>query len=264
MNGVLIGIEPIIFRLGPLVVRWSSLLLIAAIALGILLTIRRAALRGVVASTVFDLAFWIVPFGFLGARLFYVVEEWEYFLTRPAEALDLSSTGLNAWGGIVAGAPVAWVLCRRRRLPLLPLADAATPGLALAEAVGRIGSFLNGDGQGLPSTVPWATYYNSQNALTPDVGVPRHPAQLYQALADLVILGLLWSLRGLELPAGSRTCLFLGLYGASRVFIGLVQLDPPFLFALTQGQLLGLVAVALSASGMIVLMLRRSVSPVSR
>jgi prolipoprotein diacylglyceryl transferase len=264
VNGVLLGIEPVIFPLGPFVVRWSGVLLIAAVALGAWLTVRRAAMGGLTYGTLLDFAVWVVPSAFIGARLLYVLEEWEYFLTRPAEILELSTIGLNAWGALFGAGLIAWALCRRRGVRLLLLGDSAAPGLALAEAIGRIGSFMNGDGQGLPSSLPWATHYSSANALTPDYGVPRHPAQLYQAAADLAIFGLLISLRRAALPLGTQFFLWLGLYGASRVLVGLVRLDPPFLLALSQGQLLGLAAVALSGPAIIFLTFRGLVSPSSR
>src|SRR5262249_17815019 len=115
-------------------------------------------------------------------------------------------------------------------------------------ALAQVGCFLNGDGQGLPSSLPWATQYRSIDALTPDFGVPRHPAQLYQLLADLLVLGITLLVPRVPFPTGVRACFWLGLYGLSRLTIGLVRLDPPLLLGLQLAQLLGLAAVVAAAA----------------
>jgi prolipoprotein diacylglyceryl transferase len=255
---VLITIEPVIFRVGPFTLRWSSLLLLAGVAAGLWITKRQTRRLGMGVRSVLELASWALLAGFIGARLFHLIEYWEYYLTHAAEAPGLAVGGLNAWGGIVLGSLAVWIVCRRSGLRFPPVADAAAPGLALGEAIGRLGTFLNGDGLGRPSDLPWAIHYSSKDALTPDYGVARHPAQLYQALADLSAFGLLWLLRGANLPPGARFYLWLGLYGLSRSAIGLVRLDPPFLFGLQQGQLVGIGAMALSAFAIIRTALRRS------
>jgi prolipoprotein diacylglyceryl transferase len=250
-DGVLITVEPVILRAGPFTLRWSSLLLLAAVGTGLWLTIRHASRLGFSSRTVLELSSWAILLGFIGARLFHVVEYWEYYLTRPAEAPRLAVGGLSVWGGIVVGGLTVWTLCRRSGLSFPRLADSAAPGLALAEAIGRLAAFVNGDGQGRTSELPWATHYSSKDALTPDYGIARHPAQVYQGLADLFLFGLLWLLRDASLPAGSRFYLWLGLYGLSRAAIGLVRLDPPFLFGLQQSQLVAIAALALSVFAMI-------------
>lgn len=244
MTGWLISVEPVLVRAGPLTIRWFGVLLVLGLAAGLWLTIRRAARSGLAPGLVLDLASWALPAGLVGARALHVLEAWEYYVTRPLEVLDPGGAGLSAWGALVGGG-LATLLLAGRRGALSRLADAAVPGLALAELLGRLGSFLNGDGLGRPTQLPWGVRYQSLDAQSPDFGVPRHPAQLYQALADLALLGLAFApLR--RLPAGVRFWLWLGLYGASRVGVGLIRLDPPFLFGWQLAQLIGLAAIVVS------------------
>jgi prolipoprotein diacylglyceryltransferase len=105
-----------------------------------------------------------------------------------------------------------------------------------------VGEFLDGNGQGLPSSLPWATAYTSPLAATPDFGVPRHPAQLYDGLVALALFALLW-LVPRSFPAGSRTAAFIMSYGLARVALGAVRLDPAFLFGLQIEQILAIGAV---------------------
>jgi phosphatidylglycerol:prolipoprotein diacylglycerol transferase len=109
--------------------------------------------------------------------------------------------------------------------------------VALGIAIGRVGEFLDGHGQGLPSALPWATRYVSPLAATPDISVPRHPTQLYDALVLLVLSAvLLWLPR--RLPWGSSVALFLIVYGAATIGLGWLRLDPSFLFGWQLEQLL--------------------------
>ncbi len=231
--------------------------MLGALLSGLWLTWRLAQKKMSDTNLLLALASWALPAGFLGARFFNVLENWEHYLTRPAEIVDPASGGLSLWGAIVGGGLATLLYCRLNRRGLGPVADAAAPGLALGEALGRLGLFLDGDGQGLPSDLFWATRYSSHDALSPDIGVPRHPAQVYQGLVDLLLVVMLWRLRSAELPAGALFWLWLGLYGLSRVLIGLVRLDPAFLFGLQLAQLVGLAAIALSAFVMIRTALRR-------
>jgi prolipoprotein diacylglyceryltransferase len=103
----------------------------------------------------------------------------------------------------------------------------------LGIAVGRVGAFLDGYGQGLPSDLPWASQYTSQLMATPDFGVPRHPAQLYDALVAVALYLLIQ-----RLPENWRASVFLALYATARLALGAVRLDPAFLFGFQIEQLL--------------------------
>jgi phosphatidylglycerol:prolipoprotein diacylglycerol transferase len=255
VNGFVVGIEPVIFRLGPVTVRWFGVLLLVALAVGLRLSLRRAARGGLPRSAVLDVASWALLAGLLGARLVHLLEHAEYYATRPDMLLDLSAGGMSVWGGYAFGSLAGLIAAKRRGLNCMRLADAVALALPLAEAIGRVGCFINGDGQGRATSLPWATRYTSSDALTPEFGLPRHPAQVYQGLADLLVLGLVAVVPG-SWPAGSRYWTWLGCYGLSRVLIGGVRLEPEVVFGLASSQLFGLAAVLVAAVAMI-----RSVRP---
>src|SRR5260370_25495168 len=105
-----------------------------------------------------------------------------------------------------------------------------------------MGALLDGHGQGLPSDLPWATQYASPLAATPAFGVPRHPAQVYDALIAISFFARL-SRAPPGWPAGSRLGAFLVLYGVARLVLASVRLDPAFLFGLQIEQILALAAI---------------------
>jgi phosphatidylglycerol:prolipoprotein diacylglycerol transferase len=247
-----IGLNPVLLAAGPLVVRWGNLLALVGLGLGVWLTLREASRLGVARRPILDALAWVLPVGVLMARLVHLLGWWDYYLIRPAEIWRLSPDGLSLWGGLVGGGRVAAARLRglpRRRLRIL---DAAAPGIALGIAVGRLGMFLDGAGQGLPSDLPWATTYASSLSATPDFGVPRHPAQVYDLLVALGLGALLLLLGRGRLADGTRFWLFVAAYAAARLALGAVRLDPPFLFGVQIEQLL--------AAGCLVLGLRRFLS----
>jgi phosphatidylglycerol:prolipoprotein diacylglycerol transferase len=186
-----------------------------------------------------------LPAGVLSARLVHVLGWWDYYLTHGAEVWQLNVDGLALWGGLVGGGAIAFARLRSRRdrLRRRRILDAVVPYVALGMAIAGLGAFLDGHGQGQASDLPWATLYAHPLAATPDFGVPRHPAQVYDALVALGLCALL-----LRLPrwlmAGSRLAVFLVLFGAARVALGPVRLDPSFLFGWQIEQLLALAGIA--------------------
>ena len=249
MNGMLLEVEPVLVRWGSMNIRWYSVLLIVALVVGGGLAVRRAIGGAVPTVTVaFDLLSWVLVAGLIGARLLHLLEHWQFYASRPAAMLDLGNGGLSAWGALIFGGTALALQARQRGLSLARLADAAAPALTVGDAVAQLGCLLNGDGQGLPAELPWATRYRSIDAMSPDFGVARHPCQIYQFITDLLIFGLLGLLRATPLAPGTRFCIWLGLYGLSRVVIGTVRLDPPLLLDLQLAQLLGLAAIAVAAA----------------
>jgi phosphatidylglycerol:prolipoprotein diacylglycerol transferase len=230
---VVISVSPVIVSVGPLAVRWFGLLAVAGLGLGIWLVLRETRKQGIPRSPVLDALAWALPAGVIFARVIHVLGWWDYYFTHTAEIVQLDlEDGLSLWGGLVAGGIMAAARLGRDPVRRRRILDAAAPAVALGIGVGRIGEFLDGSGQGLPSDLPWATRYSSPLAATPDFGVGRHPAQLYDALVCLGLFVLLRGAAGARWPTGWRTAAFLILYAAARIGLGQVRLDPAFLFGL--------------------------------
>jgi phosphatidylglycerol---prolipoprotein diacylglyceryl transferase len=256
---MLIGIDPIAMTVGPLTVRWFGVLALGGLCLAIGLSLRELERQRIGARRTLDALAWALPFGVLSARLVNVLGSWDYYLTNSAELWRLNLSGLSLWGGLVGGGLVFAARLGRGAYPRQVL-DAVVASVALGIAIGRLGEFVDGQGQGLPSSLPWATQYASRLASTPDFGVPRHPAQLYDALVALAMCVCLWLLPGGS-PMGMRLAAFLVVYGGARLALGAVRLDPAFLFGLQIEQLLALGSV--SVGGVLVgrLVLHRRAAP---
>jgi phosphatidylglycerol:prolipoprotein diacylglycerol transferase len=240
---VLIPIDPVLLSAGPLAVRWYGVLALAGLGVAVWLSLRQMRRQALGQRVALDGLAWALPIGLLGARLANVLGYWDYYLTQPAALWQLNLDGLSLWGGLAAGGLIFAARVGRgapgrgRRI-----LDTVAPYVLLGIAIGRIGEFIDGQAQGPPSDLPWATQYASRLASTPDFGVPRQPAQLYDGLVALMLFGFLLLLPR-WLPAGTRLAVALVVYGGARLALGAVRLDPTFAFGLQIEQLLACGAI---------------------
>jgi prolipoprotein diacylglyceryl transferase len=209
------------------------------------LGIREATRRGIREEDALYVALWAVPAAFVGARLLHVLDAWEYYATYPLRILAVQEGGLAIYGGLLGGLAAGAFAARRKRLLTWQLLDVAAPGMILGQALGRVGCFLNGDHQGQPANLPWATSYLHPGSMAPD-SLPRHPAQVYELLYDLALFALLMLLRDRLRHDGLLFALYAGLYSFGRFWISALREDAAFLLGLKEAQVVS-VAVFLLA-----------------
>jgi phosphatidylglycerol:prolipoprotein diacylglycerol transferase len=239
---VVIGISPVLVDIGPFAVRWFGLVALVGLGLAIWLSLRELERQKLARKTALDALAWALPAGLLSARLTNVLGNWDSYLTDGAALWRLDITGLSLWGGLLGGGLIAAARLKRDPLRRRRLLDAVAPFVALGIALGRFGEFLEGTGQGPASSLPWATRYTNALSATPDFGVLRQPVQLYDALLALAVFAAV-GLLPRRMPAGSRIAAFLVMYGLGSFALGLVRLEPAFLFGLQLGQLLAIAGV---------------------
>jgi prolipoprotein diacylglyceryltransferase len=215
---------------------------LAGVLLGLWLSVRRARLAGLPTRLLLDAAAWAIPFGLLAARFVSVVGNWDATLQQPSAIWQPGLYGLSLWGALAGGGVIGASVLRRGK-HAARLADATAPGIVLGIVVGRVGSFVDGQGQGRPTSLPWGMQYANPLSAVPDLGVPRHPAQLYDALAALAILALLVLIERRAHPAGLLFWTFLTLYALVRIGLQAVRTDASFLFGVPLDELLAVAAL---------------------
>ncbi|MFD8034711.1 prolipoprotein diacylglyceryl transferase [Streptomyces sp. NPDC059717] len=184
-----------VWHVGPLPIRAYALCILTGIFTAVWLTGRRWEAGGSRREDIADIAIWAVPFGILGGRLYHVVTDPELYFAagkQPIHALFIWDGGLGIPGALALGAVGAWLGCRRRGIKLSDFADAAAPGLALAQAIGRWGNYFNQELYGGPTHLPWALRIDAahRSADMPTVAL-YHPTFLYESLWDLGVMALL-------------------------------------------------------------------------
>jgi phosphatidylglycerol:prolipoprotein diacylglycerol transferase len=250
--------HPILFEIGSFPVYTYGVLLAAAYLLGLQFALVRARARGLDPNKVMDLGIWIIISALIGAKLLLLIVDFDSFRQNPRELLTLLRSGGVFYGGLIAAVAVAFWYLRRHRLPVWTVCDAFAPGIALGHVIGRMGCFFAGCCFGRATEVPWAVTftntYANENAGTP-LKVPIHPTQLYEAGAELAILGLLlWFERRWRPFPGRTFWSYLLLYGATRFVIEFYRGDARGMVGdLSTSQFVSVLLVPLSIVMLIVL-----------
>ncbi len=210
-----------ILTLGPLTVHGYGLMIGVGIVAALCLSWRRAKNRGLSQATVTSLFLWVLLFGFLGAKLLFLLTELPRVLQNPLPYLG--SDGFVVYGGILAGLAVLRVWSRRTGQPLGKWMDVVLPGVSLAQGFGRIGCFLAGCCYGRP-TDSWLGVTFPPGSMAPS-GVKLLPTQLFSSAGDLLIcLILLWIDKKARRD-GVVLDLYLILYSVGRFLIEFLRDD---------------------------------------
>ncbi len=244
---------PVLFKIGPFAVNSLGLLwALAALCVG---WVARSGLKRYRLDPEFAslMVFAAAAGGLVGARLLFILEEWDQFTRTPWDFI-LSGAGFTWYGGMIGGAlAVTWVAWRKG-IPWLWAADISAPALALGYGIGRIGCFLAGDATwGKVTNLPWATAF--PNAIfgwvDPLTGVPYppgirvHPTQIYESIQSLIVFGILWSLRKKGCPHGTIFWLYLILAGSMRFIVEFWRVNRLVGLGMTEYQWISIVLVAL-------------------
>jgi len=227
-------------RLFGLTVQAYALILIVAVAVGLWLSAREAGRLGLDGNHLYDLGLYGLLATVLGARLAYVLSHWFAYQDAPLSALALTPTALAWPEGALLGGLAVIVYWSRHRLPVGTTLDAIAPGLTLALAFERLGAFLDGTGFGEPTSLPWGIYLWDEL---------RHPIQLYEMAALLLILGILLWRRERRPFDGYSFATFVALLAGSYLFLGAFRAHAPLMLSGLRTVQVVALAVMLSAVG---------------
>lgn len=249
----------VLLRAGTLSVRWYGAVMAAAMAAGLWVATRAARRRGLDPREMLAASELALLGGLLGARLYYVVFNWDYYGGRPWKILATWEGGAAFHGGLLGGLLAGGGYLLARRLPLGRYLDTVAPALALGQAIGRWGDFFNEDAFGLPTRLPWALYISPPHRPLAFLEADFfHPAFLYESLWDLLVLALLlrWR-RRLERAPGALFLTYVGWYSVGRLWIETLRTDPLMLGPFRVAQLASAAGILLALVG-VPLLLRRA------
>jgi phosphatidylglycerol---prolipoprotein diacylglyceryl transferase len=253
--------SPIIFEAGPFALRYYGLFIALGIALATWVAARELKRKGYDGALALDALFFVVPLGFIGARLYHVATDYELYAGDPFPGVfEVWNGGLGIYGAAIGGFVGLLLFARIRGVNPLVLADAAAPGLVLAQAVGRWGNYFNQELFGRPSSLPWAIEIAPDNRPVGfEDATTFHPTFLYESIWDLLVfLILLFVARRFanRLKNGDIVLLYVSLYSVGRFFVETLRVDPSFLIGDFRGNLF--VASILALTFALVLFLRHA------
>ncbi|WP_062466262.1 prolipoprotein diacylglyceryl transferase [Demequina maris] len=218
------------FSVGPLTIHAYALWILLGILVALWLTTRRWVERGGDPEVVGDIAFWAIPFGIIGGRLYHVITTPAPYWGpdgNPWDALKIWNGGLGIWGAVALGALGAWIGARRAGVSFTAFADSAAPAVLIAQAIGRMGNYFNQELFGRPTDLPWALEIDP--GFRPD-GYEQfatfHPTFLYEMVWNLAGAALIIYLdRRLRLYGGRVFWLYVMVYVSGRLWIEHVRID---------------------------------------
>ena len=218
------------FQLGPVTIHVYALTMIAGMAVAYVLGRRRFVARGGDPDDFEGVVLWAIPAGIVGARIYHVLTHWGDYVApgvNPWSVFFVWEGGIAMFGSLLGGALGAALACRHYGVRLLGFGDAIAPGIAVAQAIGRLGNWFNQELFGRPTTLPWALEIDAANRPPGYEGSATfHPTFAYEGLANLGAAMVLVALdRRLRLWHGQVFALYVTFYGVIRFAIEPMRTD---------------------------------------
>ena len=234
--------HPIICKLGPIPIYSYGLMLAIAVMAASWLTARDAEAKlGVKRENVYDLAFWVILSGIIGARIFYIFLNLDYFFAAPLEVVMIQKGGLAWQGSLIAGFAAGIVFLKKNKIPLRKFLDVVAPYIALGHSIGRIGCLLNGCCYGKPA--PWGLYF-------PVWDERLIPTQLFMSVGQITIFLILRALQPRAKYDGQVFVWYLMLSSIERFTVEFFRADHEVYWGLSifQYVCIGLFVIALAVN----------------
>jgi phosphatidylglycerol---prolipoprotein diacylglyceryl transferase len=249
----------IAFQLGPLplvgtiVIRWYGILMALSIVVALWLCHRQARKEKLPADDIISVGQWAILAGLVGARLYEVIFNWDYYGVYPRKIFAVWEGGLAIHGGLIVGPLVGVLLAWYWKVPILRGLDVTAPCFAIGQAIGRWGNFFNEEAFGQPTNLPWKLYISPQHR---PPGYTQfdyfHPAFLYESVWDLAmfILLVVWLRPRLRDQPGALFFAYIGVYSIGRFLIEGIRLDSFWVGPFRVAQLASLLGVIVAVAGL--------------
>lgn len=227
------------FNLGPITIHFYGLIIMIGVLVALGLAGRQAQLRGKDPEFLLDAFPWVLLAGLVGARIWHILTPPQsmvrqgittrFYLTHLEEAVAVWKGGLGIYGAVIGGALALWIYSSLKKESFLLWADILAPGVALAQAIGRWGNFINQEVYGYPTQLPWAIYIDPAHRLAEyQEAAFYHPLFLYESLWSLLNMAVLLVVSARYRQVIRRGNLFLGyvvIYGLGRFGLEFLRLD---------------------------------------
>lgn len=259
------------FKIFGVEIAMYGLLIGIGVILAFALITHTAKKDGLNPDDFYDMGLWSLVIGILGARAYYVIFMWDFYKNDPLSIFNIRQGGLAIYGGVIAGFITAIIWCRVRKKNLFALTDIAFLGVLVGQSVGRWGNFTNREVFGGYTDGLFAMRLPIEAVRAMDISedlrahiaegtnyIQVHPTFLYESFCNLILLTLMYNLRGKKKFDGEMTCWYLGGYGIIRFIIEGIRTDQ-LKFAGTNiavSQCLGLLLFVVAATVEIIVRMR--------
>lgn len=237
--------NPVAINLFGIEIRWYAIIIVTGIIAAYYLVQYRAGKRNIDKSVFETIVLYAVPSAIVGARIYYVVFEWDSYGGDFLKMINIRAGGMAIHGGVLFGVLSAYIVCKIKKYPFIELLDLVSPSLILGQAIGRWGNFMNNEAHGGPTDLPWAINVD---------GVNVHPTFLYESLWNFLVLAiLLFIAKKFYKFRGQIFLSYLILYSFARYFIEGLRTDSLYVFGFRTAQLVSVLLILVSIVFYIVL-----------
>lgn len=206
-----------LFSIGPLTIHGYGLMIGIGVIVALFWSTKRGEKRGINEDNVMSMLLIAVIVGFAGAKVLYIITDWQYFLRDPLGALG--SEGFVVYGGIIAGLLGCYIFTRRKKIDFMDALDVFMPPVAAAQGFGRIGCFLAGCCYGKATDSVFGVVF-------PGSTVAVWPTQLFSSAGDFLLALALALYDRREHAKGNTGSMYLILYSVGRFLIECLRDDP--------------------------------------
>lgn len=249
--------NPVMFTIFGINIHWYSVLILIGIVVGVILLEKEAKKFKYPKDLIFNIAFWAIIIGIIGARLYYVIFNFSYYKSNLLEIFAIWNGGLAIHGGIIAGVLTVIFFAKKYHLNFLKLLDMAAPSLILAQAIGRWGNFFNGEAHGIATT-----YSTLKDLFVPEFiidgmnigGIYYLPTFYFESLWCLLGFIILLIIRRMKyIKIGATTCIYLMWYSLGRFFIEAWRTDSLMIGGFKVAQIISIILFIIGLVYLIVL-----------
>lgn len=227
--------DSVAFKIFGIEVMWYGVLISIGVLLGTILALKETKRVGVKEDDFIDLLLFAIPSALIGARLYYVIFNWDYYGNNLRQIINFRGGGLAIHGAIITAVIVGIIFTKKRGLDFWKIADIVSPSLALGQAIGRWGNYINQEAYGTPTDLPWGIMID---------GVKVHPTFLYESVGDFIIfIILLWYRRKKQKVSGEIFLLYIMLYSLIRFFVEGLRTDSLMLGSIRVAQLVSVFSI---------------------
>jgi phosphatidylglycerol:prolipoprotein diacylglycerol transferase len=239
-------LNPVAFSLFGLDIRWYGILIASGMMLGIIIAQYTCKYRNVDYDNFLNTVLLALPLSIIGARLYYVLFEFNYYKNNIGQILNIRQGGLAIHGGLIVGVLTAFLYARHKKMSFFKIADAAVPSIILAQAMGRWGNFFNQEAHGGPVSYDFISHFPSfiQKGMYIE-GVYYQPTFLYESIWNITVFIILINLLKRSKNIGIVFFTYIGLYSIGRFFIEGLRTDSLMLGSIRIAQLVSLSGVIL-------------------
>ena len=241
--------NPILIEIGNIKIYWYSIMILTGVILGSIIVLKEAKRFKISKNKTSDMLFYTMIFGILGARIYYVIFNFNYYLQDPISIIKVWEGGLAIHGGIIAGILYIIYYTKKNNIDTIRMFDICAPGLLIGQAIGRWGNFFNGEAHGPITTLEYLQKLHIPNFIIEGMKIDGNyyiPTFFYESLICIMGLIIILILRRTNLfKKGNITSFYLIWYGIGRTIIESYRTDSLMMNTLKQAQIISIIMITI-------------------